>query len=460
MSGTIEQRLQPLRQAFAAGLSRPLAWRRAQLAALAQMLDEHGGAFEAALRADLGKAPLESRLTELSVVRSEISHTLRNLDRWLRPQRKKVPWLLQPASARVIREPLGLVLIIAPWNYPLQLLLVPLVGALAAGNVVVLKPSELAPATSALLARVLPLYLDPQGVLLVEGAVEETSVLLAQRFEHIFYTGNARVARLVMAAAARHLTPLTLELGGKSPLWIDDSVDLQVAARRIVWGKFVNAGQTCVAPDYILACAPVAERLVPLLAKAVRELYGEHPQQSDDYGRIVNARHFQRLLGLLGSGRVRFGGEHELSSLYLAPTVLDDVAPDAAIMQEEIFGPILPIIRVSGLDQALAIIHGDEKPLAIYAFSEDEQVRSRIAAETSSGALGLNVVLAHASVPDLPFGGVGESGMGRYHGEYSIRTFSHEKAILSKPLRPDTLRLVAPPYRRWWPRIVNWFMGR
>jgi aldehyde dehydrogenase (NAD+) len=280
----------------------------------------------------------------------------------------------------------------------------------------------------------------------VDGGVDEATELLAERFDHIFYTGNGRVGRIVYQAAVQNLTTVTLELGGKSPVYVDDSVDLAATARRIAWGKFMNAGQTCVAPDYLLATASVAERLQPHLAAAVHEFYEGSPGDSSSYGRIVNDAQFDRLTGLLEGEDALFGGESDRSSRYLAPTVLRDVSRDAPIMGQEIFGPILPIVHVAGLDDAISYIRSGDKPLALYVFSERAETRRRFLTETSSGAVGFGIANAHLGVPGLPFGGVGASGMGAYHGERSLDVFSHEKAVLSKPLAPDTLPLISPPY--------------
>ncbi|MET3564546.1 aldehyde dehydrogenase (NAD+) [Leifsonia sp. 563] len=435
-----------LRSAFERGVTKPLAWRLDQLRALRRMLTERSAEFEDALLADLAKSPTESQIAELGFVVGEIDHTLKHLRRWLRPRRVSVPGALLPARASTMLEPVGVVLVIAPWNYPVQLLLAPLVGALAAGNAVVLKPSELAPATSAAMARLIPLYLDPSAVAVVEGGVEDTTDLLAQRWDHIFYTGNGRVGRIVAAAAVENLTPVTLELGGKSPVYVDATVDIAAVARRIAWGKFMNAGQTCVAPDYVLAERSIVPRLADALRDAVRDLYGDDPAQSPDYGRIVNDRQFERLTGMLGSGTAAVGGDHDAATRYLAPTVLTDVAPESPAMAEEIFGPILPILPVDGLDDAIRFIRVGDKPLALYVFTSSATARRRILTETSSGAVGFGVPAAHLAVAGLPFGGVGESGAGAYHGERSLRTFSHEKAVLSKPLSPDTMQLIYPPY--------------
>ncbi|MDX3452049.1 aldehyde dehydrogenase family protein [Streptomyces sp. ME02-8801-2C] len=444
-----------LRATFQTGRTKPLIWRKQQLRALRALLTEHQDAFEEALHTDLGKGATESHVMEIGFLVREIDHTLRHLDRWVRPSRVSVPLSLVPARAWTVREPLGTVLIISPWNYPLNLALAPLIGALAAGNCVVLKPSEVAPATSSVLAHWLPRVLDPQAVAVVEGGVPETTALLEQRFDHIFYTGNGTVGRIVMAAAARHLTPVTLELGGKSPAVVEPGTDLATAARRIAWGKFMNAGQTCVAPDYVLAVGRAGTEIEAHLIEAIREMYGHDPACSDDYGSIVNERHFDRLAGLLADGRTVVGGGHDRPTRYIAPTVLADMDPESPVMREEIFGPILPIVSVPDLDAAISFITGRDKPLALYAFTASNRTKRRLIAETSSGGLTFGVPTAQLAVSGLPFGGVGESGMGRYHGSYSLDTFSHTKSVLDKPLQPDTLRVTYPPYTRRKDRILR-----
>lgn len=424
-----------LRATFRTGRTKPVEWRTTQLRRLREMLTEKGPDLATALHADLGKSSTEAYRTEIDFTIREIDHTLDRLAEWLRPEPAPVPAHLgADATAWTQYDPLGVVLVIAPWNYPAQLLLAPLVGALAAGNAVVVKPSELAPATSTVLAGLLPAYLDADAVAVVEGGIPETTALLAERFDHIFYTGNGTVGRIVMRAAAEHLTPVTLELGGKSPAFVDRGADLAVVADRLVRGKFLNAGQTCVAPDYVLTDPETAAALEPALAGAVEALFGTDPAASGEYGRIVNERHFDRLDGLLDSGRVVVGGSTDRTTKYIAPTVLADVDPASPVMREEIFGPILPIVTVPGLDEAVDFINDRDKPLALYVFTESDETRRRIAVETSSGGLGYGLPLAHLTVSDLPFGGVGESGMGNYHGRYSIETFSHRKAVLEKPL--------------------------
>ena len=410
------------------------------------MLTDCAPQFREALRADLGKNEVEAQVTEIESVIMEAKLALRNLERWTRDRKVRTPLVLGTAHAMIRREPLGTVLIIGPWNYPIHLVFMPLIGALAAGNAVVLKPSEVAPACSRLIADVVPQFLDTDAVHVVEGGEKETTRLLGCSFDHIFYTGNGAVGSIVMTAAARTLTPVTLELGGKSPVWVDDSADLEVAARTIAWGKFSNCGQTCVAPDYVLTTPDLVEPLAHALSRATRQMYGSEPRASREYGRIVNERHAQRLAGLMGSGRVVLGGDVDVAERYVSPTVLVDVSPDSQIMQDEIFGPILPVLAVAGIDEAIGFINEHPKPLALYGFTSRESVREQLLEETSSGGVGFNLVITQLGAPSLPFGGVGDSGMGRYHGEFSVATFSHEKSVLHKTRGVDPMVLARPPF--------------
>jgi aldehyde dehydrogenase (NAD+) len=442
--------VEALRAAFEAGVTRPVRWRREQLLGLQSLLHEEEGPITDALEADLGKSTTEAYLTELGVTNSGIDHILRNLDGWTTPERVKVPVTQKPGRAEVVSEPLGVVAVIAPWNYPLHLCLSPLAAALSAGNAVLLKPSELAPATSAALAELIPQFLDPAGVAVVEGGPDVTQAVLDQRFDHLFFTGSARVGRLVMEAAARHLTPVTLELGGKSPAIVHRSANLGVAARRIAFGRFLNAGQSCIAPDYVLVDQAVEDELVDLLAGAVRDFFGKEPAQSDDFGRIIHERHVQRLRGLLEGGgyeSVVTGGDTDVTARYVAPTVLRGVSPDAPVMGEEIFGPILPVLSMPSIDDSIRFVNERPKPLALYVFGEDDEAVDQVIGQTSSGGVCVNHTLVHYAVPELPFGGVGDSGFGSYHGRAGFDAFSHRKSVLRKPSKPDP-SVLYPPYGR------------
>ncbi|MHA7277024.1 aldehyde dehydrogenase family protein [Arthrobacter sp. Hz1] len=444
-----------LRRTFDAGTTRPLTWRRAQLTGLIRMFAEREVDLTDALHADLGKSRLEGLVSELSLVRAEAEYALRHLTEWTSAERVPVPAGLLPATARRQPEPLGVVLIIGPWNYPVQLLLSPLVGALAAGNCAVLKPSELAPATSAVIANLLPLYCDAAAVDLVEGGPEVSTELLTQKYDSIFFTGGARVGRIVAHAAAEQLTPVTLELGGKSPAVVMDG-NLRAVARRLVFGKFLNAGQTCVAPDYVLVEAGFETQLLRHLKKALADFYGRDPQRSADYGRIINEAHFDRLVGLLSGGTIYAGGSYDRDARYLEPTLLTGVSPESPVMQEEIFGPILPILTVGGMDEAVDFINSRPSPLAAYLFSNTTTVRQDFEARVRAGAIGHNACNLHLTVPGLPFGGVGDSGTGAYHGRYSFDVFSQLRGVLSKGTRIDTLRLAYPPHNR----LKRWLLRR
>ncbi len=446
-----------MRAAHEEGLLRDVAARKAQLRQLRRLLVENEERLLGALAADLGKPAIEAYAADVGFTVREITGILDHLDRWVKPRPVHVPMVTRPGKAWVIPEPLGVVLVMAPWNYPIQLLLAPAAAALAAGNPVVLKPSEISGHTATALAELVPRYLDERVAAVVTGGVEQATALLAERFDHIFYTGNGRVGRVVMTAAAQHLTPVTLELGGKSPAVVAGDANLAVAARRIAWAKFLNAGQTCVAPDYVLVDRSVEPRLVELLRDAVADMYGPNPQASRDFARIVNDNHLSRLVGLLdagGYGTVVCGGGHDRATRYVAPTVLTGVDSGAAVMGEEIFGPILPVLAVDDVDEAIAFINGRDKPLALYVFGGDAAT-TKVVERTSAGGVCINHAVLHVALPDLPFGGVGESGMGAYHGQAGFDRFSHLKSVLAKPTRPDPTVLY-PPYTR----IKRWLIRR
>lgn len=433
-----------LRASFGSGMTRPLAWRRQQLDALEQMLKDNEQAIEKALMQDLNKPPQEVLLGEVSLLFSEIRHARHRLARWSRPRRVPTPMVGQPGRSWVQPEPLGVVLIMGAWNYPVQLILSPLIPALAAGNAVVLKPSEIAGHTAALIAELIPKYLDQRAIRVVEGAVPETTELLKERFDHVFYTGGAAVGRIVMKAAAEHLTPVTLELGGKSPCVIDKGADLKSAARRIIWGKCLNAGQTCIAPDYVLVTPEDRDGLIAAMQDELESMYGSDRLASADYCKIINPRHFERLAGYLDDGKIAIGGRTDADAVRIEPTVLTDVEPEAAVMQEEIFGPILPILEIKNLDQAIDFIQERDKPLSAYLFTRSRASEQRFADHVSTGNLCINDVLMFMSVPDLPFGGVGESGMGQYHGQAGFDRLSHLKSVMRRSRWPEITVRFAP----------------
>lgn len=456
------------RTRFDSGRTRPLAARKKNLRALRRLLVENENALADAVQEDLGKSRTETGLMEISVVVGEISYALRHLRRWRRLKPVTLPATLWPAHAHLRPEPLGVVLILAPWNYPIQLLLAPLVGVLAAGNAAVLKPSSQAPATAAMLIKLIPQYFRDGAVTIVDGAAARAGGLVSRRFDHIVFTGSAEFGHEVLRAAAEHLTPVTLELGGKSPAWFDDDRHIDVAAKRLAWAKFSNAGQTCVAPDYVMTTPDRVDALVAALRRAIAELWGSDPRTNPDYGRIVSAKHVDRLASYLDDVDVRVGGQFDRDERYVAPTVVvvgqggSVVGPDAAVavMRQEIFGPVLPVVPVVSPHAAADAINGCEKPLAMYIFSGSRRTRKLFERATSSGSLVYGAALVQLASSRLPFGGVGGSGMGAYHGEYSFKTFSHVKPVLTKPVRPDTLRLAQPPYLEPWTGLVQHLMRR
>jgi len=441
---TIKELVQRQKRYFAIGKTREVSFRRTMLLRLQRLLDAHEQELFSALYQDLKKPTCEAYLTEVGLVRSELRHAIKQLRSWTRPRRVRTPLAHFPAVSYRYQHPYGVALIVAPWNYPLNLALAPLIGAIAAGNCVVLKPSELAPATSALLARLLGKAFPEEYLAVVEGGIEINQALLRESFDKIFFTGSVAVGKLVMAAAASNLTPLTLELGGKSPCIVDRDANLSFAARRIAWGKFLNAGQTCVAPDYLLVHEAVREQLVEKLVKAIDRFYGTDPEQSPDYARIINERHFDRLQSLLQEGRILFGGKGVRAKKYLAPTLIDRIGWEAPVMQEEIFGPILPLLSYTTLEEALQAVSHHPKPLALYVFSENRNVQRRVMEEISFGGGCVNDTVLHLANPNLPFGGVGPSGMGSYHGRASFTAFSHQKSVLKKASWLDVPLRYAP----------------
>ncbi|KAI5668667.1 hypothetical protein M9H77_18520 [Catharanthus roseus] len=442
--------MKELRETFASGKTKSYEWRVSQLKALIKLAEYHEGEIVEALRSDLSKPELESFLHEISLMKTSCQLALTELRSWMAPEKVKTSMTTFPSSAEIVPEALGVVLVISAWNYPFLLSLDPVIGAIAAGNAVVLKPSEIAPATSSVLAKLLGQYMDSSAVKVIEGAVPETTALLEQKWDKIFYTGNGKVGRIILAAAAKHLTPVVLELGGKSPVVVDSNTNLKVAVRRIIAGKWgCNNGQACVSPDYVITTKDFASELIDMMTSELEVMYGKDPLESNDLSRIVNLNHFNRLTKLLDdpsvSGKIVHGGQRDVSNLKIAPTLLLDVPEDSLIMNEEIFGPLLPIITVNKVEDSINVIKSKEKPLAAYLFTNNKKLKEEFITSVSAGGLLINDTTMHLAVHTLPFGGVGESGMGSYHGKFSFDAFSHKKAVLHRSLAGDfTARY--PPY--------------
>ncbi|GAB5585143.1 hypothetical protein Unana1_00043 [Umbelopsis nana] len=429
--------VQELRSIFNTGLTKSLDFRKKQLQRLVDLLLENTDAIVESLHKDLRKPKIETVIGEVSAVVDECQFMIKSLNKFAKPERTTKRFMMNATDKTLIRkEPKGVVLIIGAWNYPINLLLLPFVGAVAAGNTVLLKPSEVSAHTAALVTELIPKYMSRDAYRVVNGGVQETTVALEQRFDHIFYTGNGAVGKIVMTAAAKHLCPVTLELGGKSPTVVAPDADLDITSSRLVWGKFFNNGQTCVAPDYVLVHKPLLKPLVAKIRATLEKYYGSKPQASESYGRIVTDRHFERLKGMverIDASNIAIGGETDAADRYIAPTIVTDITKDDAnLMAEEIFGPILPIIVYEELQEAVDIINARDYPLALYIFSKSEKTANWILDRTQSGGVCINDTLMHLQELSLPFGGVGPSGQGNYHGERSFTTFTHERATMFK----------------------------
>ena len=430
--------VQRQRAFFQTGATRPIEFRRAQLEKLSAALTRDEAKLLAALHSDLRKSPSQAYTSEIGFVQAEIRSALKNLKKWSTASRRRTPWFVAPARGWVQPEPFGGALILGPWNYPVQLLLTPLASAVAAGNCVMLKPSELAPHTAEAIAALAAETFAPELVSVVNGGADAAEALLAERFDKIFFTGSTRVGRMVLAAAAKHLTSVTLELGGKCPVIVCADAPLEMAARRIAWGKFMNAGQTCVAPDFVLVAREARDTFVAAMKKALHEFYGDDPTRCEDYGRIVNPAHFERLVNYLRDGKAVHGGRHDAKDLFITPTILTEVSPESPVMREEIFGPILPVLEFDKLDDALVLLRGKPAPLALYVFTRDRATEARVLADARSGGACVNDVVSHMIGTGLPFGGLGESGMGAYHGRAGFDTFSHQRAVMRRATWLDT----------------------
>ncbi|WP_440132936.1 aldehyde dehydrogenase [Chitinophaga sancti] len=439
---SIENTYQAQQAFFVSGATLPYAYRRKQLKLLKKAVKRYERRIMAALHADLHKPPMEAFGSEVGLVYGEIKYCLHNLKRWMRPEPVSSPFMLYPSQSKIHRAPLGQTLIIGPWNYPFSLVITPLIGAIAGGNCAILKPSELAPHTAAVIANLVHETFAPAYVTVIDGEGSEViPALMQHRFDHVFFTGSTNVGKKILEMAAPHLTPVTLELGGKSPCVVDDKVDIQVAAQRIIWGKYFNAGQTCIAPDYVLVHAKVKEALIAAMKKAITSYYGDNPAASKDYARIINKKRFDTLNSYLSKGTILHGGDTDAANLYIGPTLMENAAID-----DEIFGPILPIMTYEHLGDAIQYIKQHPAPLSLYVFTKRSGTEKTLIEQLSFGGACVNNTLGHYTNVELPFGGVGYSGMGQYHGKYNFLTFTHAKAVMKTGTWLD-VKLKYPPYR-------------
>ena len=427
--------LETIRDYYESGVTRPYEFRKRQLELLKEVILKYENEINEALYSDLRKSPEEVYATETGLLLAEINLTIKNLHRWMRPERVKTNLLNFPSSSKILREPQGVVLIISPWNYPLQLLLIPLVGAIAAGNCAILKPSELAPATSNLIKKIINEIFSAEYIRIYLGEGSELIPAMMERFhfDHIFYTGSIAVGKSIYQMAAKDLIPVTLELGGKNPAIVENDADLIIAAKRIVIGKFINAGQTCVAPDYLLIHKDIFEKFVFQLTQTIKQFFGNNAEESYDYGKIINEKRFDTLVSYMDEGDIVSGGRQNRESLFIEPTLLKNISPDSSIMKEEIFGPILPVIPFKSMEEAITIIKKNENPLAFYVFTSDVRKEKEWLEKVSFGGGCVNNTIYHLSNPRLPFGGVGNSGIGGYHGKYSFDLFTHAKPVMKTP---------------------------
>ena len=435
------------REYFLSGATRPISWRKGQLETLKKMLAENHDELCDALWKDLRRNVFDADLMDVASSEKEADHALKHLDAWMAPERVHTPLVLEPGHVRVRRDPFGVALIIGAWNEPFMLLFHPLAAALAAGNTAVLKPSEIAVACSAAAAKLTPKYFDSRAVVVVEGAVPETSALLEEKWDFIFFTGSPQVGKIIHQAAAKNLTPCVLELGGKNPTIVHSSANLKAAANRIAYGRYLNSGHICTAPDHVLVWPEVKDAFVRHLAETIRDFYGDDPKSSPDYGRVINARNFDRLVRLMGSGKAAVGGQSDAAERYIAPTVLVDVSVDSPIMQEEVFGPILPVLEISSVEAVVQWVNSRPTPLGLYVFAQDASVAERILGATRSGDAVVNDCALHPLIQELPFGGVGNSGMGKYHGRWGFEAFTNARGVLYHSASIDP-GVRYPPYSK------------
>jgi aldehyde dehydrogenase (NAD+) len=455
----LTEQLQLMRQFYTTGATRSYAFRKQQLLLLKRAVEANEEAIYAALEADLHKSREECWVTENGFFLTELKDVLANLKKWMEPEPVPTNLLNLPSSSKVLREPLGVVLVIGPWNYPFQLLFTPLIGALAAGNCVVLKPSEFAPATAKIMQQIIESCFPPEQVLYVpgDGAAVIPEMMNHFTFDHVFYTGSTAVGKIIYKMAAEKLVPVTLELGGKSPAVVEADANIMVAAKRIAMPKYSNAGQMCVAPDYVLVHQSRQPELIKALQQVIPQFYGTDSAKEEGYGRIINEKQFNRILGYLKDGTIVYGGQHNAADLYIAPTVMVDIAPDAPVMKEEIFGPILPVIPFNTMEEARAIIAQNPNPLAFYVFTSSADKEKAWLEAVPAGGACVNSASLHLTNPNLPFGGRGFSGTGAYHGKYSFDTFSHRKAVMKTPTWFDP-SLKYPPFTGKL-KLLKWLVG-
>ena len=429
---------------FQTGDTKDVEFRIRQLKKLYQWITVHEQEIMDALYMDLNKSNFEAYATEIGIVKEEIRYTLKHLRKWAAPKRVPTPITQFPSKSFIYPEPYGIVLIMSPWNYPFQLTIAPLVGAICAGNCAVVKPSAYSPHTTKVMADMLRELFQEKYIAVVEGGRQENQALLNEKFDYIFFTGSVNVGKYVMEKASAHLTPVSLELGGKSPCIVDETADLKLAAKRIVWGKFLNSGQTCVAPDYILVQNSVKDKLVRYMEKYIRKMFGKDPIQNPDYPKMINEKHFNRVLGLAERAHVVCGGGSDVDMLKIEPTVLDRVTWESPVMQEEIFGPLLPVLTFYDIEEAIQMVNARPRPLALYYFTKDKQREAMMLKQVSYGGGCINDTIVHLATSHMPFGGVGNSGMGGYHGKDSFDTFTHKKSIMKKSVLLDIPIRYAP----------------
>jgi aldehyde dehydrogenase (NAD+) len=443
---------------FKEGRLQEISFRKEMLKKLQASILKYSNAIDEALKKDLGKSIFESYATETGLIIEETDFHMRHLSSWTKSRKVKSPWVHFISKSCIYPEPLGRVLIFGTWNYPIQINLMPLIGAISAGNCAMIKPSEFTPYSSELLEKIIGDIFPEEFVSVVQGGIEESQILLSQKFDMIFFTGSTKTGRIILQQAAKYITPVCLELGGKSPCIVDESANIELAAKRIIWGKFINAGQTCIAPDYIYVQRNVKDKLIKKMLECILQFFGQDPSQSADYGRIINQSNLNRLAALLSNGKIVTGGKIKSEELYFSPTIIDDIKPEDPIMQEEIFGPILPVMTYINFEEVKEHVNSNPKPLALYFFSQNRENEKRVIHEISSGSMCINETVMQFGNTYLPFGGVGNSGFGKYHGKFSFDAFSHFKSVLYKSTIVD-LPFRYPPYTKAKLSIMKFFLG-